>query len=86
MLSLLESVLLLLLPGTLYSIYIVIWRLYFSPIAHFPGPKLAAATFLYELYYELWKGGQYVFKKVELHEKYGKRAKPKKTRKAQRRR
>lgn len=72
MLSLLEVILLLLLLGALYSFYVVIWRLYFSPIAHFPGPKLAAATFLYEIYYELWKGGKYVFKKAELHEKYGK--------------
>ncbi len=27
-----------------YAIYTAIWRLYFSPIAHFPGPRLAALT------------------------------------------
>ena len=28
----------------LYTIYGAIWRLYLSPIAHIPGPKLAALT------------------------------------------
>lgn len=47
------------------------YRLYFSLIARFPGPKLAALTRLCELYYEIVKGGQYIFKTGELHEKYG---------------
>lgn len=56
---------------TTYAIYGIIWRLWFSPLARFPGPKLAAITILYELYYELIKGGQYTFKIGELHERYG---------------
>ena len=48
-----------------------LWRLYWSPIAHIPGPKLAALTRLYELYYEIYQGGQYTFKIGELHNKYG---------------
>lgn len=71
MFSVLSSMLMLVLGLVLYSTYIVVWRLYWSPLAQFPGPKLAAATHLYELYYELYKGGKYVFKKAELHEKYG---------------
>ncbi len=38
--------LLLLIPAALlvYSIYGIYYRLYLSPIAHIPGPKLAAIT------------------------------------------
>ena len=36
----------------LYSAGVVIQRLYFSSLAKFPGPKLAAATYLYEGYYD----------------------------------
>lgn len=36
----------------LYSFGVVGYRLYFSPIAKFPGPKLAAATYLYEGFYD----------------------------------
>lgn len=38
--------------GSLYLVYNVIagaiYRLYFSPISHIPGPKLAALTFWYD--------------------------------------
>ncbi|KAE8445994.1 hypothetical protein EG329_012633 [Mollisiaceae sp. DMI_Dod_QoI] len=54
-----------------YLFYEIVWRLYFSPISRFPGPRIAAITLLYELWYELVKGGQYTFKIAELHEKYG---------------
>ncbi|PQE04573.1 cytochrome p450 protein [Rutstroemia sp. NJR-2017a BVV2] len=54
-----------------YTVYGAIWRLYFSPLAKFPGPKVAALTMLYEIYYEIVKGGQYTFKIGELHKKYG---------------
>ncbi|PVH79299.1 cytochrome P450 [Cadophora sp. DSE1049] len=50
--------------------YSVIWRLYFSPLAKFPGPKIAAATLLYEMYYEIIAGGQYTFKIRDMHETY----------------
>ena len=51
---------------------IAIYRLFFHPLAAFPGPKLAAITVLYEAYYDVWKGGKYIFQVNELHRKYGK--------------
>lgn len=57
--------------GIPYCIVLVIRRVYFSPISHFPGPKLAIATFWYQFYYDVVLGGQYVWKVRELHEKYG---------------
>ena len=51
---------------------IAIYRLFIHPLAAFPGPKLAAITVLYEAYYDIWKGGKYIFKLNELHRKYGK--------------
>lgn len=49
----------------------VIYRLYFSPIAGFPGPKLAAVTYWYEFYYDVVKDGQYIFQIAKLHKRYG---------------
>lgn len=55
----------------LYSIAGMVYRVYFSPLSKFPGPKLAAATLFYEGYYDVIKQGQYTFKIRELHKKYG---------------
>lgn len=49
----------------------VIYRLYLSPLAKFPGPKLAAATLWYEFYYDAVRRGRYTFKIKELHQRYG---------------
>ncbi|KAI1110471.1 cytochrome P450 [Nemania sp. NC0429] len=54
-----------------YVVYCAIWRLYLSPISHFPGPRLAALTHLYEMYYNNWLGGKYIYKIGELHQQYG---------------
>lgn len=51
---------------------LVAYRMFLHPLASFPGPKLAIATYWYEWYYDLVLGGQYTFKLKELHEKYGK--------------
>lgn len=55
----------------LYTIYLAIDRLYLSPIAKFPGPRLAALTLWYEFYYDVYLGGQYTFKIGEMHAQYG---------------
>ena len=38
----------------LYTLYVVVSTLYLSPIAHIPGPKLAALSFWYEFYYDVY--------------------------------
>ncbi|KAI9875930.1 MAG: hypothetical protein M1830_007736 [Pleopsidium flavum] len=55
----------------LYTFYGVLYRLYLSPLANFPGPKLAALTGWYEFYYEVIKRGRYTWRIVEMHKKYG---------------
>jgi hypothetical protein len=51
----------------------VLYNLYQHPLAHIPGPKLAAATYLYQTYYALAGGkSRYYIKVSELHKKYGK--------------
>lgn len=54
-----------------YLIGLAIYRLYISPIAKFPGPKLAALTLWYEFYYEVTLKGQFSFHIQDLHKKYG---------------
>ncbi|OQE21558.1 hypothetical protein PENFLA_c014G03393 [Penicillium flavigenum] len=49
----------------------IIYRLYFSPLAKFPGPRLAAATSLYEFYFDVIRDGQFMFELNRLHDKYG---------------
>ncbi|CZR52602.1 related to cytochrome P450 CYP3/CYP5/CYP6/CYP9 subfamilies [Phialocephala subalpina] len=57
--------------GIFYAIAFPIYRVYFSPLSKFPGPKLAAATLWYEFYYDVILNGQYEFKIQELHKQYG---------------
>ena len=55
----------------LWTVYGVVYRLYLHPLSHFPGPKLAIATYWYEFYYDVIKGGRYTWKLKELHAQYG---------------
>jgi len=55
----------------LYFVVLLLYRLYLSPIAKFPGPKLAGATYLFEGYYDVVKRGKYTFKIRDLHAQYG---------------
>lgn len=68
------------LPALLFPIFILtiylavgaLYRLYLSPLAKFPGPKLAALTFWYEFYYDVVKQGRYTWEIAKMHEHYGK--------------
>jgi hypothetical protein len=48
-----------------------IYRFYFHPLSHIPGPKLAAATHLYEFYYDICCSGRFLFQIEKLHRQYG---------------
>ncbi|KAL3478677.1 cytochrome P450 [Aspergillus californicus] len=54
-----------------YNLSLVIYRLYFSPLAKFPGSKWAAATGWYELYFDIWKDGKYLWEIECMHQQYG---------------
>lgn len=59
-----------------YIAYSIIRALYnvspFHPLSHIPGPKLAAATWLYECWFDLILGGMYTKEIQRMHEVYGK--------------
>ncbi|RAL03205.1 cytochrome P450 [Aspergillus ibericus CBS 121593] len=59
--------------GFVYFVVLGIYRLTLHPLARFPGPKLAAFTYWYETYYEVFKspGGQFLFHYHRLHDQYG---------------
>jgi hypothetical protein len=60
--------------AAIYTVYLsglVIYRLFFSPLAKFPGPKIAAVTSYYELYYDVIHKGKYIFQIEKMHDKYG---------------
>lgn len=50
----------------------IVYRLYFHPLAKFPGPKIAAATHLYEVAWDYFGKGAYLYEIQRMHEKYGK--------------
>lgn len=55
----------------LYSFSVVAYRLAFSKLSGFPGPKLAAATYWYEFYFDCLRNGKYIFEVEKMHKKYG---------------
>ncbi|KAL9609843.1 MAG: hypothetical protein Q9167_005410 [Letrouitia subvulpina] len=57
--------------SVVYSFGLVVYRLFFSPVAKFPGPCLAAITGYYELYYDVVHKGKYLFEIEKMHDKYG---------------
>ncbi|KAH8993149.1 putative P450 monooxygenase [Lactarius akahatsu] len=67
------------LPGTLTAlgailaipVWRVVYNLYFHPLSHFPGSKLAACSRLWLAYRELVRGESLSDLRVELHRQYG---------------
>ena len=54
-----------------YQILTLTYNLFFHPLRHIPGPKLAAATYFLEFYYDVVKFGRYTNRIKEMHEQYG---------------
>lgn len=55
-----------------YNLVMVIYRLHFHPLNKFPGPRLAAATGLYEVYFSVWGTNGFNDEIEEMHQTYGK--------------
>lgn len=51
--------------------YQSIYRLFFHPLSHIPGPRLAAVSYIYQFYFDVIKGGKYIWEVRRLHEEYG---------------
>ncbi|KAG6833729.1 hypothetical protein H0H87_001161 [Tephrocybe sp. NHM501043] len=49
----------------------IVYRLFFHRLRDFPGPRLAAITPLYKIYYEVFRGGELLQHLIQLHAVYG---------------
>lgn len=56
--------------NSLYAVLKVIYRVFFSPLATLPGPRLAGVTYLYEFYYTAIRA-DLSSKLRSLHKTYG---------------
>ncbi|KAE8340490.1 hypothetical protein BDV24DRAFT_151855 [Aspergillus arachidicola] len=59
------------LVASFYSVAMAFYRLALSALAQFPGPRHAAATGLYEAYFQLIKYGTFTWEINRLHQEYG---------------
>lgn len=67
-----SSVLYLLLLWTGYRVGVAFYNISpFHPLSHFPGPKVAAASYFYEAYYDWWLVGRYGKVIARMHDHYG---------------
>ena len=69
--SLFRPFLLLAFCGSCYIAFVAVYRLYFSSLANFPGPRLAALTNMYQFYYDVIHDGRFIFHTQQLHKQYG---------------
>lgn len=54
-----------------HIISIAFYRLFYHPLARFPGPKHAAISRWHEFYFDVYKQGKFIFWIEEQHKKYG---------------
>jgi hypothetical protein len=54
-----------------YNIALIVYWLYFHPLAKFPGPKLTAVSYWYEFYWDVFHHGQFMYRIGDMHKQYG---------------
>lgn len=54
-----------------YLFVLFVYRLYFHPLASFPGPRVAAMTYSYEFWFDVVRWGRYTHEIKRLHQIYG---------------
>ncbi|KAJ5624440.1 hypothetical protein N7510_000749, partial [Penicillium lagena] len=54
-----------------YNLLMSVYRLHIHPLSRFPGPRLAAMTGLYEIYFAAWGDGSFDHEIRRLHQEYG---------------
>lgn len=57
-----------------YATAVAFYRLKLHPLANFPGPKLASASYIYEFWFDVILRGRYTREILRLHEVYGNRS------------
>ena len=55
-----------------YKFTIIIYRLWLHPLSNFPGPRLAAVSSLYSFYFNVVRGGLFIWEIQRMHRQYGK--------------
>jgi hypothetical protein len=56
---------------SLFLTLVAVYRLFFHPLARFPGTKLAALTTWYEFYYDCILPGRFFVEIEKMHCRYG---------------
>ncbi|KAH7393836.1 cytochrome P450 [Phaeosphaeria sp. MPI-PUGE-AT-0046c] len=68
----LSSILWLVATWIIYRVALAIYNISpLHPLSRFPGPKIAASSYLYEAYYDWWRVGHYGIVIAQMHKKYG---------------
>ncbi len=62
--------------SVVYAVFKGVYNLYFHPLRKIPGPKMAALCSWYDFYFDIVRGGEYLWKIEKMHEEYGIESKP----------
>lgn len=54
-----------------YHLLKILYNLFLHPLSAIPGPRLAAASYLPEFYYDVVRVGRYTAEIRKMHDKYG---------------